>query len=328
MTTAAELASYASSFPSFRNRIINGDMRIDQRNAGAVVTVNNATTFYPVDRFYGYGHSADGVFTLQQSSTAPSGFLYSIVATVTTADASVGATQIYNLSYRVEGNDVADLGWGTADAKTVTLSFWVRSSLTGTFSGSLSNSAYNYSYPFNYTISSADTWEKKTITIAGATSGTWVTNNGIGMRVYWSIGTGSNDLGTAGSWTSSGKSGATGETSIIGTLNATFYITGVQLEVGTVATPFEHRPYGTELALCQRYYEAPPDGDAGSIIFGVSAVTGTHRGTYSFKQSKRAKPTIVGSISGSVLSISTDYVVIQRTNDNAEISGMKVSAEL
>ena len=284
----------SASSMGFKNRIINGAMVIDQRNAGAAVTVNSTASFYPVDRFYGYGQSSDGVFTLQQSTTAPVGFLNSIVATVTTADASVGAAQLYNLSYRVEGNDIADLGWGTADAKTVTLSFWVRSSLTGTFGGALSNSAYNYSYPFTYTISSADTWEKKTITIAGATSGTWVTNNGIGVRVYWSIGTGSNNLGTAGSWTGSGKVGVTGATDVISTSGATWYITGVQFEKGSTATSFDYRPYGTELALCQRYFYKIVGNLNPFAGLGSGVVTGstTARAYIKYPVNARTSPTI------------------------------------
>jgi hypothetical protein len=245
----------ADSLQGFRNRIINGDMRIDQRNAGAAVTVNSVNDTYSVDRFLGAGQSTDGVFTLQRSTTAPTGFTNSLVATVTTADASVGAAQYYLVTQKIEGFNVSDLGFGTANAKTVTLSFWVRSSVTGTFSGALANGAYNRSYPFTYTISSANTFEYKTVTIAGDTTGTWLTDNGIGLRVYWNLGTGVDNTGTAGAWTGAGNVGADSTVALISTLNATWYITGVQLEVGSVATPFERRPYGTELMLCQRYYE-------------------------------------------------------------------------
>jgi hypothetical protein len=252
MTTAAELASYASSFPSFRNRIINGDMRIDQRNGGAAVTTSGA---FPVDRF-AITNSTDGAFSAQQDSSAPAGFVNSLKFTTTTADATIGASQAFVVRQFIEGYNVADLNFGSANAKTVTLSFWVRSSLTGTFSGSLATGAYDRSYPFTYSISVADTWEQKSITIAGDTSGTWLTTNGNGMRVYWNLGTGTDNTGTADVWVGAGNVGADSTVSIISTLNATWYITGVQLEVGTVATPFEHRPYGTELALCQRYCAA------------------------------------------------------------------------
>ena len=243
----------------FRNRIINGDMRIDQRNAGAAVTITAGTT-YTVDRFCAEGANADGVFTIQQSSTAPVGFVNSIIATVTTADASLGATQSYYVEQRIEGTNLSDLAWGTANAKTVTLSFWVRSSLTGTFGGSIGNTSSNRWYPFSYTINSADTWEQKSVTISGDTTGTWGTSNTSYMRVLLSLGAGSSRSGTAGAWTSSVHISATGSVSVIGTLNATWYITGVQLEVGSVATPFERRPYGTELMLCQRYYQKVTTG--------------------------------------------------------------------
>ena len=236
----------------FRNRIINGDMRIDQRNAGASVTVNSTTTQFPVDRFQGRGE-ADGVFTLQQSSAAPEGFVNSLVATVTTADASIGASQLYFLRQNIEGYNVADFNFGTANAKTFTLSFWVRSSVTGAFSGGIQNGSNARSYPFTYTISTANTWEYKAITISGDTTGTWLTTNGNGMRVDWCLGAGSTFLATANTWASGEYYGATGATNIIATSGATFYITGVQLEAGTVASPFERRDYGRELMMCQRY---------------------------------------------------------------------------
>ena len=241
---------------SFKNRIINGNMVIDQRNAGAALTVNAASDFYAVDRFSGFGQATDGVYTLQQSTVAPAGFINSLLATVTTADASVGASQYYFLTQRIEGLNVADLGFGTASAKTVTLSFWVRSSLTGTFGGSIANSAFNRSYPFSYNISAANTWEQKSITVTGDTTGTWLTTNGIGLRVYWDFGSGSDNVAAAGSWVGAGEVGATGGTRLISTLGATWYLTGVQLEVGTQATTFTTAggSYGAELALCQRYY--------------------------------------------------------------------------
>jgi hypothetical protein len=253
MTQAAALAAYGSNSPSNRNRIINGDMRIDQRNAGASVTIGDSENAYIVDRFSVYRFSS-AVLTAKQDSVAPSGFNNSLKITVTTADASIGSTEQAFLRQRIEGYNVADCGFGAAGAAAVTLSFWVRSSVTGTFSGALQNGATDRSYPFTYSISAADTWEQKTITVAGDTTGTWLTTNGVGLQVVWSLGVGSSFQGTAGAWASGAFRGATGETQLISTLNATFYITGVQLEAGSVATPFEHRQYGQELALCQRYY--------------------------------------------------------------------------
>ena len=241
----------------FKNRIINGAMVIDQRNAGAALTVNSgATNFFACDRFSSTGQATDGVFTIQQSSTAPTGFTNSLLSTVTTADASVGASQYYIAArQKIEGLNVADLGWGTASAATVTLSFWVRSSVTGTFGGALLNSAANRSYPFTYTINSANTWEKETITIAGDTSGTWLTTNGVGIDIIWSIGMGSTLSGTAGAWAGATYFSATGATNLMATNGATIYITGVQLEKGTTATSFDYRDYGTELFLAQRYFQ-------------------------------------------------------------------------
>ncbi len=234
----------------FRNRIINGDMRIDQRNAGSAVTTDGA---YPVDRFIAF-EDTDGAYSAQRDTTAPAGFINSLKWTTTTADSSLGSSQYAGISQSIEGFNVADLNWGTANAKTVTLSFWVRSSLTGTFGGSFRNSANNRSYPFTYSISVADTWEFKTITVTGDTSGTWLTDNGAGLKIFFGLGVGSSLSGTAGAWSGSNFLSATSAVSVIGTLNATWFITGVQLEVGSTATSFDYRPYGTEFALCQRYY--------------------------------------------------------------------------
>jgi hypothetical protein len=245
----------ADSLQGFRNRIINGDMRIDQRNAGASVTINSTAATYTLDRFNSTGEATDGVFSIQRSTTAPSGFTNSLIATVTTADASIGSTQRYLVQQRIEGFNVADLGWGTASAQSVTLSFWVRSSVTGTFGGSFRNSAGDRSYPFTYTISAANTFEYKTITVAGDTTGTWATDNAAGIYVSFSMGAGSSLKTTAGAWAAGSFWAGTGSVDLIATSGATFYITGVQLEAGSVATPFERRPFGTELALCQRYYQ-------------------------------------------------------------------------
>jgi len=235
-----------------RNRIINGDMRIDQRNAGASVALT-AGDAYIIDRWNGQ-EDTDGGMTAQRSTTAPTGFTNSFLLTTTTADSSLGATQNVWIRQHVEGLNVDDLAWGTANAKTITLSFWVRSSLTGTFGGSATNNAVNRSYPFTFAISSANTFEYKTITIPGDTTGTWLTDTGRGITIFWGLGVGSTYSGTASAWARAGYYSATGATSVIGTNGATFYLTGVQLEPGTVATPFERRSFGAELALCQRYY--------------------------------------------------------------------------
>jgi hypothetical protein len=280
----------ADNSMGFRNRIINGDMRIDQRNAGAAVTTNGA---YAVDRFL-IQNNTDGAFSAQQDSSAPTGFINSTKFTTTTADGTLTTDQRLIVRQMIEGTNVSDLAFGTASAKTVTLSFWVRSSLTGAFGGSLSNSANDRSYPFTYTISVADTWEPKSVTIPGDTTGTWLTTTGVGIRVCFSLGSGPDRSGTAGSWSASQLTSATGATSVIGTLNATFYITGVQLEVGSVATPFERRPYGTELALCQRYYYRMV-ADNSFSQFGLSTSRGSTQseGLFPLPVTMRVAPTLL-----------------------------------
>ena len=285
----------------FKNRIINGDMRIDQRNAGAAVTVNANGNFYPVDRYRCTGANSAGVYTLQQVTDAPAGFINSLKATVTTADSTLSNTRAYVVTQIIEGFNTSDLGFGSASAKTVTLSFSVKSSVTGSFSGVIRNTfdGATTSYPFSYTISSANTWEQKSVTITAATSGTRATNNTEGMTVGFTLGASSDRLGTANTW-GGNLWGATGMTQLISTLNATFYITGVQLEAGSVATPFERRPYGTELALCQRYYEQY-DAGTGFVTgyFGIGMVFGAGgndvRFVYSFKIPKRTSPTCSAS---------------------------------
>jgi hypothetical protein len=230
-------------------------MRIDQRNAGASVTPPNGA--FGLDRWQFNMFTNSGKFSAQQNAgsvTPPAGFTnYNGITSLSAY--SIASGDIYAISQTIEGFNTADLGFGTANAKTVTISFWVRSSLTGTFGGSLRNNDGNRSYPFSYTISAANTWEYETITIPGDTTGTWLTTNGIGIRLTFSLGVGSTYSGTAGAWAAGAFVSPTGATSVVGTSGATFYITGVQLEVGSVATPFERRPYSTELSLCQRYYQ-------------------------------------------------------------------------
>ena len=280
------LGTYAQ-YTGFKNRIINGDMRIDQRNAGASVTIITASP-YTLDRWQAYA-SQNSKYSVQQNAgsvTPPSGFTYYLGATSLSAY-SVTSTDIFTIRQIVEGYNIADLNWGTANAKPIVISFWVYSSLTGTFGGAACNNGQTRSYPFTYTISSANTWEFKTVSIAGDTSGTWNTGNGRGIDLFLSIGVGSTYTGTAGAWAGTAYYNATGATSVVGTNGATFYITGVQLEAGSTATSFDRRPYGTELALCQRYYEVM-NGQIDTAQNG----SGTSYATWFFKQEKRATPTI------------------------------------
>jgi len=236
-----------------RNRIINGDMRIDQRNAGASVTPADGVITYITDRWFVF-EDTDGTVSAQRSTVAPDGFSYSLLVTVTSTDSSLAATQRTVIEQRVEGFNFADFAFGTASAKTVAVSFWVRSSVTGTFGGVLKNGTINRAYVFSFTVANANTWEYKTVTIPGDTSGTWETGNGVGCHLGFGLATGSSYSAAAGSWGSTDVSGVTGGVNLMATNGATFYVTGVQLEPGTVATPFERRSYGQELALCQRYY--------------------------------------------------------------------------
>jgi hypothetical protein len=271
----------------FKNRIINGVMMIDQRNAGASVTPTNGQ--YTLDRWAAWG-SQSSKYTIQQNagSVTPSvGFINYMGATSSSAY-SIVSNDYFMLQQNIEGLNVSDLNWGSANAQPVTLSFWVRSSLTGTFGGSLRNSASNRSYVFSYTISAANTWEQKTITIAGDTTGTWLTTNGIGIQLVFAIGAGSTFSGTAGSWQAGNFVSSTGATSVVGTSGATFYITGVQLEKGSTATSFDYRPYGTELSLCQRYYGVC------NYLSPAAPANGTTSGfgqTISYKVNMRAAPT-------------------------------------
>ena len=297
------------------NRIINGAMVIDQRNAGASITQGTTGTQYSVDRWGIYGNVASK-FTAQQSTTAPAGYINSLLITSSSAY-SVASGDNFLLYQKIEGLNTADLGWGAAGAQSVTLSFWVRSSLTGTFGGSIQNSAQNYCYPFSYTISSANTWEQKSITITGPTSGTWLTTNGIGVGVQFGIGVGSTYSGTAGAWAATTYISATGATSIIGTNGATWYLTGVQLEKGSTATSFDYRPYGTELALCQRYYWKNGVGDNSVALGGTGAFANstTLQAMFQFPVTMRANPTATqssaniadGTAGSAVTSIGTSY---------------------
>jgi hypothetical protein len=233
-----------------RNRIINGNMAVDQRSSGASVTAT--TQIYTLDRWNALG-SVTSKYTVQQTTTAPAGFANSLKVT-SSASTSLSATDYYYIQQNIEGLNISDFNFGSSNAKTVTLSFWVQSSLTGSFGGVLSNSAVNRSYPFSYSISAANTWTQISIVIPGDTTGTWLTDTGTGLRVDFGLGVGTTYSGTAGAWAASLYLSTTSSVSVVGTSGATFYITGVQLESGTVATPYEFNPYNDQLAQCQRYY--------------------------------------------------------------------------
>lgn len=285
-----------------KNRIINGDMRIDQRNAGAAVTSPSGGTSYVMDRWLiARFNDTTGTFTCAQNSTAPVGFTNSALITVTAPQSSVPSNAVYRFSQSIEGFNVADMGWGTANAQTITVSFWVRSSITGTYGGRIRNSANSRSYVFQYTINNANTFEYKTITIPGDTSGTWLTNNGIGLSIEFGLGDGSGFQGTANAWQAGEFTFASGNVQLINTNGATFYITGVQLESGDTATPFERRNYGDEELKCMRYYQrfgnaiANPAGeDDGFMTFANYSATAAYGGQ-KFTVPMRTRPTMVAA---------------------------------
>lgn len=282
---------------NFRNRIINGDMRIDQRNSGSLVT--GGTALYTLDRWQ-INCPSGGTFTTQRVADAPagSGMTHCAKITVTSAKASPLSTDEYVFRQSIEGYNLADFEFGTSNAKMFTASFWVKSSLTGTHSGAVRNALANRGYSFTYTINSANTWEYKTLNVPGDITGTWDKWDSVGMRLQFDLGCGDSLRTTAGSWVSgSGIVGATGAVRLISNLNATWQITGVQLEPGSVATPFERRPQGLELTLCQRYYES-------SQIKAYSAEE-----QWQYRVEKRANPTISsGWVQGSTQDITNNRV--------------------
>jgi hypothetical protein len=289
-TVQSGMMDSIAQYNSFKNRIINGAMVIDQRNNGASITPTNGQ--YAVDRFIYYGNQTSK-FTAQQNAgavTPPTGFTKYLGVTSSSAY-TVLTGDYFCLGQHIEGFNTADLAFGTASAATITLSFYARSSLTGTFGGVISNGG-SRSYPFTYTISAANTWTAISVTIPGDTSGTWGSSNSYGITVYFGLGVGTTYSGTAGSWSGSSFFSATGATSVVGTSGATFYITGVQLEKGSTATSFDYRPYTTELQLCQRYLPAW-NMTAVNQIFGQGQAIGTGTAVIHlpFKVSARVAPT-------------------------------------
>jgi hypothetical protein len=277
----------------FKNRLINGAMVIDQRNAGASVTATSDGG-YTLDRWK-VGLTQSSKFTVQQNAgsvTPPVGFSNYLGVTSSSAY-SVGSGDTFLFQQNIEGFNTSDLGFGTANASTITLSFWIRSSLTGTFGGSIINSGGTRSYPFSYTVSSANTWEQKSVSIAGDTSGTWVgATNAVGIGVRFGLGSGSAFSGTAGAWGAGNIVQPTGSVSVVATNGATFYITGVQLEKGSTATSFDYRPYGTELLLCQRYYyRLKSEGISFTLGTGVCVTSTITQSFTQFPTFMRSAPT-------------------------------------
>lgn len=289
----------ASAFTGFRNRIINGDCRIDQRNAGSSISVAQPSqaTIFVVDRMNVLANGT-GVFSAQRSSVAPAGFINSILATVTTADTSITSTDHYAIRQRIEAYNLSDLNLGTSNAKPFTISFWVRSSIAGTYSIGITNfnsTSTDRTYTADYTINSANTWEYETITIPAITSGTWGTGSNCGMELFFCLAAGSSYAGSPNTWANSPNYyiGSTNNTtSFMATNGATFYITGIQLEAGSAATDFEYRPFGTELSLCQRYFAKIASGGSEPVGMGTNYTANTMYTNIKFPVTMRIPPTL------------------------------------
>jgi len=320
---------------SNRNLIINGSQTIDQRNAGSNVTAHLA---YATDRFRIIKDTSSGSFTAARSTDAPSGFTNSFLFTTGTAY-TPSASENNFIKYVIEGNDSAQLYFGNSGAKTITLSFYVKSSLTGNFAAMIGNGASNRSFPFLYSIGSANTWTRITKTITGDVTGTWATDNTAGVQIAWTLSSGSNFEGTADTWQGSDEFAVSGHVKVTSTAGATFAITGVQLEVGSVATDFEHRSFGQELALCQRYYHKLSGTDNKIILFNdYNNVTNNFWANITLPVTMRAAPTLsfAGLAGGGQTSLDSSstskyYLNLQVSNGATYIGNTTVieaSAEL
>ena len=312
----ADLGSPAASGLSNRNLIINGAMRVAQRGTSAVAA--GAGTYPSIDRFKAW-ESTDGAFTVEQSTTAPAGFTTSLKAQVTTADTSLAAAQYAQISQQIEAQNLQHLEYGTSGAKTLTLSFHVRSSKTGSYSITIyKNDSTEYLFSKSYTIDSADTWEKKTITITPdsnikASGGAIANDNGIGFYVFWNLAGGTNyDDATDNAWSSNTSHFHTNsQVNWMDNTSNNFYLTGVQLEVGDLDTPFEHEDIGTTLRKCQRYYQQ-------EVVTWILGVEGTRNSKLPFphKVSMRAAPTstLTGGSAANGTLLGTVNVTSETTN--------------
>jgi hypothetical protein len=322
--TPAKMANSGAEF-GMRNRIINGAMVIDQRNAGASSTVANTGGYLSVDRWR--ISNGNSTVTVQQSSSViPTGFANSLGLTVSTTD----STGSHAIQHYIEAFNTADMGFGTASPSTFTLSFWVRSSLIGLYGVGFQNSANNRSYVGTYTINSANTWEQKTITVVGDNaSGTWLgATNGIGLAIEFDLGSNDANNQTAGSWSVTANARRTSScVKWANTAGATFYITGVQLEKGSTASPFEYRPYGTELILCQRYFAKLSAAGAAYTAFGVARGNGASS-VYAYLKyptTMRSAPTTVQSNTGVNFPSQASITAITATYDGLDSSGVEMS---
>ena len=302
-----------------RNLIINGSMIIDQRNGGASVTPGNGTL--TLDRWKA-GLAQTSKFSLDQDSESPAGFTTSMKVTSLTAY-TPSSNDHFFIEQEVEGYNAIPLALGSSDAKDISISFWVRSSLTGTFAGSVINSARNKSRVFEYTINTANTWEHKTVSFVGDTTGTWLTTSGKGLSLRFSFGAAGTWLQDAGSWSTGNVTASSGSVNLVATNNATLYITGVQLEVGDTATPFEHRSYGEELLACKRYFQRIAGGESGitnsAIMTGVMHNSTFVEGIYKMEVEMRTEPSLE-CVTG------TDYYGFSRNGAQDTFNSISIDA--
>jgi hypothetical protein len=315
-TGGVQVGGQDATFGGMRNRIINGAMVIDQRFAGANTTPSTTGALvYITDRFSALNSGASKLKYGQNlnSITPPSGFINYLGAQTVSAN-TVSTGDYFQLIHRIEGYNCSDFDYGLSTAKTTTLSFWVNSSIIGEHSGSITNNNAGSSwraYVFTFTINQANTWEYKTITIPGDTSGTWFKTNDAGLEVRWSLGIGTTYQKAAGSWGTGIHAATTGGAKVVETLNATFYITGVQLEKGSTASSFEYRAYTTELQLCQRYYWTGNSSMYGYYGFGGNVPEGNY---IAFPVPMRIAPTITFGAVLSAGGTNADYSVFIGVN--------------
>jgi len=282
---------YVDALPAAMNdnRLINGDMRIDQRNNGASGT---AAVAYSVDRWtFSASQASKGTWGRNLNAVAgPIGFPYYLGFQSSSAYTVVAADS-FQIYQPIEADMVSDFAFGTVNAQSVTLSFWARSSLTGTFGGTIQNYASTRSYPFSFSLPTANTWTKITVNIPGDTAGTWVMSGNVGsMYLVFDLGTGSTLRGSANAWAATNYVGVTGAVSVVGTNAATFYVTGVKLEVGSVATPFNRQSLAKSMADCQRYYQVVP---ALLVWMGYVGAGASFYNSFILPAAMRATPTVV-----------------------------------
>ena len=328
MSKAAELAALIGSQTALSNRnlIINGAMQVAQR--ATEVTGVTDSGYKAVDRWQNQTGSL-GTFTMSQSTTAPDGFAFSQKYDCTTADASPASTDYLIFQHRIEAQNLQHLQYGTSGAKRITLSFHVRSNKTGTYIAELSHGDATSKNQQSYTINSANTWEKKTLSYVGQTSDAINNDNGIGMYIQFWLGSGSDFSSgtlTQNTWANTTTANrAVGQVNLADSTDNEWYITGVQLEVGEQATPFEHRSFGDELARCQRYYWENGGLDYTMHGAGMNLNTTTSDIALHLPVTMRSSPTVTSNALG-IQSGATTYAVSSISNIKANTNVLYLRA--